>query len=122
MCRCPSAPSWNPRVVDLFGAVQERAVVDPDGVGVVVLDDSAVHEGAHVLKRLVAQIVGRDPLRDGFGELGCDRVHVGETVGQRDRQLLTGWALGDACADLVGERQLAAKVVPALRADLRPWA
>ena len=105
------------RVVDLFGAVEHGAVVDPDGVGVLVLDDGAVHECAHVLERLVVQIVGRDPLRDGLGELGCDLVHVGEAVGHRHRQLLTGWALGDACADLVGERELPAEVVRALGAD-----
>ena len=48
---------------------------------------------------------------------GRDRVHVGEAVGHRDRQLLAGGPLGDAGADLVGERQLAAEVVRALGAD-----
>ena len=28
----------DPRVVDLFGAVEQRAVVDPDGVGALVLE------------------------------------------------------------------------------------
>jgi hypothetical protein len=105
------------RELELLGAVQERAVVDPDGVGVLVLDDRAVHEGAHVAERFVMQLAGRDPLGDGLGQVRCDRMHVGEAVGQRDRQLLTGWPLGDACADLVGERQLAAEIVRAFGAD-----
>ena len=106
------------RVLDLLGAVEHRAVVDPDGVGVLVLDDGAVHERAEVLERLVVQVVGGDPLRDGLGELGGDLVHVGEAVGHRDRQLLAGRALGDAGADRVGERELAAEVVRALGAEI----
>ena len=57
ICRCPSAARWDSRVVDLFGGVEQSAVVDPDGVGVLVLDDGAVDEGAHVLERLVVQVV-----------------------------------------------------------------
>ena len=59
--RCPAFGEVPTCLLDLFGAVEEGAVVDPDGVGVLVLDDGAVHEGAHVLERLVVQIVGRDP-------------------------------------------------------------
>ena len=94
-----------------------RAVVDPDGVGVLVLDDGAVHERAEVLQRLVVQVGAGDPLRDGLGELRGDLVHVGEPVGHRHRDLLAGRALGDAGADLLGERELAAEVVRALGRD-----
>ena len=52
-------------VFDLFGGVEQGAVVDPDGVRVLVLDDGAVHERAEVLQRLVVQVAGGDPLRDG---------------------------------------------------------
>ena len=94
-----------------------RAVVDPDGVGVLVLDDGAVHERAEVLQRLVVQVGAGDPLRDRLGELRGDLVHVGEAVGHRHRDLLAGRALGDAGADRVGERELAAEVVGALGRD-----
>ena len=104
-------------VLDLLGGVEQRAVVDPDGVGVLVLDDGAVHERAEVLQRLVVQVGAGDPLRDGLGELRGDLVHVGEAVGHRDRDLLAGRALGDAGADRVGERELAAEVVRALGRD-----
>ena len=87
-------------VRDLLGGVEHGAVVDPDRVGVLVLDDGAVHERAEVLERLVVQVAAGDPLRDGLGELRGDLVHVGEAVGHRDRDLLAGRALGDAGADL----------------------
>jgi len=44
-------------------------------------------------------------------------VHVGEPVGEGDRQLLAGGALGDAGADLIGEGQLPAQVVRPSGAD-----
>ena len=47
--RWPSAVEVGAGVVDLLGGVEQRAVVDPDGVGVLVLDDGAVHERAEVL-------------------------------------------------------------------------
>ena len=106
-------------MVDLLGGVEQGAVVDPDGVGVLVLDDGAVHERAEVAQRLVVQVAGGDPLRDRLGELRCDLVHVGEPVGHRHRDLLAGRPLGDAGADLLGEGELAAKVVRALRARCR---
>ena len=37
--------------LDLLGGVEQRAVVDADGVGVLVLDDRAVHERAEVAQR-----------------------------------------------------------------------
>ena len=43
-------------VRDLLGGVEHRAVVDPDGVRVLVLDDGAVHERPEVLERLVVQV------------------------------------------------------------------
>ena len=104
-------------VLDLLCGVEHRAVVDPHGVGVLVLDDGAVHERAEVLQRLVVQVGAGDPLRDGLGELRGDLVHVGEPVGHRHRDLLAGRALGDAGADRIGERELAAQVVGALGRD-----
>ena len=104
-------------VLDLLGGVEQRAVVDPHGVRVLVLDDGAVHERAEVLQRLVVQVGAGDPLRDRLGELRGDLVHVGEPVGHRHRDLLAGRALGDAGADLVRERELAAQVVGALGRD-----
>ena len=104
-------------MVDLFGGVEQGAVVDADGVGVFVLDDGAVHEGAEVAQRAVVQIARGDPFGDGRGELGGDGVHVGELVGHRDRELPGGGPLGDAFADLVGERELAAQVVRLARGD-----
>ena len=106
-------------VVDLFGGVEHGAVVDPDGVGVLVLDDGAVHERAEVAERLVVQVAGGDPLRDRLGELRGDLVHVGELVGHRHRDLLAGRPFGDAGADRLGQRQLAAEVVRALGARSR---
>ena len=87
--------------LDLLGGVEERAVVDADGVGVLVLDDRAVHERAEVAQRAVVQVGAGDALGDGLGEVGCDVVHVGEAVCHRDRELLAGGALGDAFADRV---------------------
>ena len=87
-------------MLDLLGGVEHRAVVDPDGVGVLVLDDGAVHERAEVAQRLVVQVAGGDPLGDRLGELRGDLVHVGELVGHRDRDLLAGGSFGDAGADL----------------------
>ena len=40
----------------LLGAVEERPVVDPDGVGVLVLDDGAVHERTEVPQGLVVRV------------------------------------------------------------------
>jgi hypothetical protein len=103
-------------VLDLHCAVEHRAVVDPDGVGVLVLavrwtkapmSFSALSYRSSVVIRLATASVSR----------GGDRVHVGEAVGHRDRQLLAGWALGDAGSDLVGERELAAEVVRAFGVD-----
>ena len=104
-------------MLDLLGGVEHRAVVDPHGVRVLVLDDGAVHERAEVLQRLVVQVGAGDPLRDGLGELRGDLVHVGEPVGHRHRDLLAGRALGDAGADRIRERELAAQVVGALGRD-----
>ena len=101
-------------VRDLFRGVEHGAVVDPHGVAVLVFDDGAVHECPEVLERLVVQVGAGDPLRDRFGELWCDLVHVGEAVGHRHGDLLAGWALGDAGADRIGERELATQVVRAL--------
>jgi hypothetical protein len=103
------------RVVDLFGAVEQCAV--PDGVGVLVLDDGAVHEGAEVAQRVVVEVAGGDPLGDCCGELWCELVHVGELVGHRHRDLLAGWPFGDAAADRLGQAELAAEVVRPLRGD-----
>ena len=94
--------------LDLLGGVEERAVVDADGVGVLVFDDRAVHERAEVASGAVVQVGAGDSLGDGLGELGRDVVHVGEAVGHRDRQLRSGGALGDAFADRFGEGELAA--------------
>ena len=94
-----------------------RAVVDPHGVGVLVLDDGAVHERAEVAQRLVVQVGAGDPLGDRLGELRGELVHVGEPVGHRHRDLLAGRAFGDAGADRLGERELAAEVVRALGRD-----
>ena len=115
--RWPSAVEVVAGVLDLLGGVEHRAVVDPHGVGVLVLDDGAVHERAEVLQRLVVQVGAGDPLRDRLGELRGDLVHVGEAVGHRHRDLLAGRALGDAGADRIGERELAAQVVGALGRD-----
>ena len=98
-------------VFDLLAAVQERAVVDADGVGVLVFDDGAVHEGAEVADGAVVQVGGGDAARDRRGQLWGDGVHVGELVGHRDGDLSAGGAVGDALADRVGQRELAAQVV-----------
>ena len=112
----PSFEVWA-GVVDLLGGVEQGAVVDPDGVGVLVLDDGAVHERAEVAQRLVVQVAGGDPLGDRLGELRGDLVHVGELVGHRDRDLLAARSFGDAGADRLGEGELAAEVVRPLRGD-----
>ena len=104
-------------VRDLFCGVEHRAVVDPHGVRVLVLDDGAVHERPEVSERLVVQDSTRDPLRDRVGELRRDLVHVGEAVGHRHRDLLASRALGDTGANRIGERELAAEVVRALGRD-----
>ena len=104
-------------MLDLLGGVEHGAVVDPDGVGVLVLDDGAVHERAEVALGLVVQVGAGDPPGDRLGELGRDLVHVGEAVCHRDRQLLAARALGDACADRLGEGELAAQVVGRLGRD-----
>jgi hypothetical protein len=64
-------------VLDLLGAVEQRAIVDPHGVGVLVLDDGAVHERPHVAQGRVVEVGAGDPLRDGLAELRCELVHVG---------------------------------------------
>ena len=50
-------------------AVEECPVVDPDGLRLLVFDDGAVDEGAHVAQGRVVQIGAREPLRDGLGQL-----------------------------------------------------
>ena len=104
-------------VLDLLCGVEHRAVVDPYGVRVLVLDDGAVDERAEVLQRLVVQVGGGDPLCDGLGELRGDLVHVGEPVGHRDRDLLAGRDARRHGCGSVGERELAAEVVGALGRD-----
>jgi hypothetical protein len=81
-------------VRELGVGLEQGALVDPDGVGGVVLDDRAVHEGAHVAQRGVVQVGRRDALRDRLGELRRELVHVGEPVGEGDRDLLAGGTLG----------------------------
>jgi hypothetical protein len=97
--------------LDLLAAIVQRAVVDSHRVGVLVLDDGAVHERSEVLERLVVQVAAGDPRRDRLGELGSDLVHVGEAVCDRDRQLPAGGQLGDTGADLLGQGQLPAQVL-----------
>jgi hypothetical protein len=104
-------------VLDLLCAVEHRAVVDPHGVGVLVLDDGAVHKRAEVLQRLVVQVSAGDPPCDRLGELRGDLVHVGEPVGHRHRDLPAGRTLGDTGTDRIGKRELAAQVVRALGRD-----
>ena len=58
--------------LDLFGGVEQCAVVDADGVGVLVFDDRAVHERAEVPQRVVVQVGAGDPFGDGLGEVGCE--------------------------------------------------
>ena len=103
--------------LDLLGRVKQRAVVDAYRVGVLVFDDRAVHERAEVAQGDVVQVGAGDALRDRRGEVGGELVHVGQAVCHRDRQLLAGGALGDAFADRLGEGELAAQVVRALRGD-----
>ena len=99
--------------LELLGGVEECAVVDAYGVGVLVFDDRAVHERAEVAQGAVVQVGAGDALGDRLGEVGGDLVHVGEAVCHRDRELLAGGALGDAFADRLGEGELAAQVVRA---------
>ena len=54
--RCGLAGQVGARLLDLLVAVEHRAVVDPDRVGVLVLDDGAVHERAEVFERLVVEL------------------------------------------------------------------
>jgi hypothetical protein len=72
-------------VLDVVGGVEHGAVVDADGVGVLVFNDGAVHERAEVPERLVVQVGAGDALGDGLGEVGRELVHVGEAVCHRDR-------------------------------------
>ena len=95
-------------VLDLVGGVKDGAVVDPDRVGVFVFDDRAVHERAEVPAGVVVQVGAGDPGGDRLGQPGGDLVHVGQPAGHRDRDLLAGGTLGDALADRVRERELAA--------------
>ena len=104
-------------VLDLLIAVEQRAVVDSHRVGVLVLDDGAVHERAEVLERLVVELGGGDPRRHCLGQLRRELVHARELVGDRRRQLLAGGALGDPGADLLGQRQLPAQVLCLAGAD-----
>jgi len=97
--------------------VEQGAVVDAHGVGGFVLDERAVHERAEVALRGVVQVAAGDPLCDRLGERGCDLVHVGQTVGQRDRELAFAGPFGDARADRFGQGELAAQVVGLDRAD-----
>ena len=105
------------RVLDLLGAVEQDAVVDPDGVDALVLDDGAVDEAAEVAQRLVVQLAGGHARGDGLGELGGDVVHVGQAVRHAHRQLVAGGPLGDPLADRVGEGELAAQAVALAGAD-----
>src|SRR3954447_25190997 len=82
-------------VLDLLGGVEQDAVVDPDRVDVLVLDDGAVDEAAEVAERLVVQLAGAHAGGDGLGELGGDVVHVGQAVRHSYRQLVAGGPLGD---------------------------
>ena len=82
-----------------------------------VLDDGAVDERAEVLSALSCRSVLVIRFATASVSCGRDLVHVGEAVGHRDRDLLAGRALGDAGADRVGERELAAEVVRALGRD-----
>ena len=116
-CRRSAGGELGAGARDLLDGVEQRAVVDAHGVGVLVLDEGAVHEGAEVAQRAVVQLGAGDARRDGRGERGRDLVHVGEAVGERDRQLVAGGALGDAGADRFGERELAAQVVRLLGRD-----
>jgi hypothetical protein len=93
---------------DLSVRVQQGAVVDSHRVGCGVFDDGAVHERAEVAQRGVVEIRGGDALRDGLGELGGNVVHVGQAVGECDRELAFARALGDARADRLREGELAA--------------
>ena len=111
------AVRWARACSIVVGGVEDGAVVDADGVGVLVFDDGAVHERAEVPQRAVVQVGAGDAFGDGVGELGCEVVHVGEAVCHRDRELLAGGAFGDAFADLFGEGELAAEVVGAFGGD-----
>ena len=116
-CSRPVVGQVRAGVLDLLGGVEQGAVVDAHGVGVLVLDDGAVHERAEVAQRLVVQVGAGDALGDRLGEVRGDLVHVGEAVCHRDRELVAGRALGDAFADRLGEGELAAQVVRALGGD-----
>ena len=70
-------------VLELLRGVEHRAVADPHGVRVLVLDDGAVDKRAEVLQRLVAQVGAGDPFCGRLGELRGALVHVGEPVGRR---------------------------------------
>jgi hypothetical protein len=50
----------------------------------------------------------------GAGQVGGDVAHVGAAVGDADRELVAGRALGDALADRLRQRDLAAQAVPLL--------
>ena len=65
-CSRPVLVELGAGVLDLLGGVEQRAVVDPDGVGVLVFDDGAVHERADVAQRLVVQVAA--------GDAGGDRL------------------------------------------------
>ena len=101
----------------VLGGVEQGAVVDPHGVGVLVLQERPVHERAHVTQRLVVQVAAGHARGDRSGELRGDLVHVGELVGQRHGEPVVGGALGDAFADRFREGELAAQVMRALGAD-----
>jgi hypothetical protein len=76
-----------PGLLELLRGVEQCAVVDADGVGVLVLDDGAVDERPNIPERLVVQVARGDPLGDRLGELRGDLVHVGELVGHRHRDV-----------------------------------
>ena len=104
-------------MLELLGGVEQDAVVDPDGVDALVLDDGAVDEAAEVAQRLVVQLARADAGGDGLGELGRDVVHVGQAMRHPHRELVAGGPLGDPLADRVGEGELAAQAVALAGAD-----
>jgi hypothetical protein len=105
--------------LERLGGVEQGAVVDPDRVDALVLDDGPVHERAEVSQRALVQVGAGDAGGDGGREFGCEFVHVGQAVGHRHRQLRVGRAFGHARAHGVGQGELAAQVVGLAGADAK---